>query len=278
MENISGNTYVLRGATNVGVYLNGEVLYLVDSGTSKKVLREVLELFAGKKVILLNTHHHADHISLNAWLQARTGCDIYAPIGEISMIANPILEGYVLYSAEPPKSLRKEFFTAKPSIVKPLNNDLILKPINLPGHTLDHTGYLTPDGVLLSGDLYFSAKILDKYFYPYHASIPRLRKSLERLESLNYEYVVPSHGEPTDDPSPDVNHMMERIEFMENEILKFLKDPHTVEELTEKLERDLELNLKGGFWYLFRSFVSALLQDMEERGDVHGEGMVWMRR
>ena len=277
MERISGNTYVLRGATNVGLYIDSDVVYMVDSGTSKRLLRDLLEDLDGKRVVLLNTHHHADHIALNSWLQSRTGCVVYAPLGEISMIANPVLEGYVLFGAEPPKSLKKDFFRAKPSKVEVLKDDLPLKRVPLPGHTPDHTGYSTPDGVLFSGDLYFSRDILQKYFYPYHASISILKETLRSFEISDYDFVVPSHGDPTSDPSRDVDFMMERIETVESEVLEILRESMTMEDLTLELSRKLNLSLEGGFWYLFRSFVGSVLQDLEREGLVVEEGIEWRR-
>ena len=278
LERITGETYVLRGNTNVGVYSDGERVYLIDTGTSKKNLSKIIETFRGREIVVLITHHHADHIQLNRWLQRKTGCEIRVPVGELSFVAFPELESYLLFGAKPPKELRREFFTAKPSAVKPLEDGMPLKPVPLPGHTPHHTGYVTPDGVLFCGDLYFSKDILDKYFYPYHASVSDLRKTLKTLDLTRFNAVVPSHGTPSRDPREDIDHMMKRIDEIEETVLNILSRPMKVEEIAGSLVERYELELVGGFWYLFRSFVSALIQDLEDRGYLIWEGSTWTRR
>ncbi len=255
--------------------MEGNKVYLVDAGGSRKVLREAAERFYGKKVILLVTHHHSDHIKNAAYLQKMTGCEVLAPIGELSMIAEPILESYILFGANPPKSLRGDFFVSKPVDVKPLNDDIPLKVIDLPGHTPFHVGYMTPDRVLFSGDLFFSREILKKYSYPYHTSISLLRETLKKFENMNYEVVVPAHGKVTGDPSEDISFMIEAIEKFEKEVLSILKRPMVLEEIVLETSRKFELKFPKGFWYLFRSFVAAVLEDLERNGKIVENSGVW---
>ncbi len=276
MKRITGNTFVMEGNTNVGVYV-GEEIYLVDTGTSRKILKEILEEFPGRKIVVLNTHHHADHISLNRYVQRKTGCEIFAPSGEVSLIENPILEPYILFGSSPPLSLRKSLFVAQPSKVKPLKEtDIPLKVVELPGHTPFHVGYLTPDGVLFSGDLYFSSEIVEKYFFPYHSDITTLKKTVEDFKSLEFEVVVPSHGEPSKDPSEDLSFMMERIEALESEVLKLI-DGKTQDEVSMELSSRFDLRISGGFYYLLRSFVGAVLVDLESENLVVEENGIWRR-
>ncbi len=252
-----------------------DAVYLIDAGGSRKVLREAAEMFYGKEITLLITHHHSDHTKNAAYLQKMTGCEVLAPVGELSMVARPILESYILFGANPPKSLRGDFFVSKPVDVKPLNDDIPLKVIELPGHTPFHVGYMTPDGVLFSGDLFFSREILKKYSYPYHTSISLLRETLRKFEKIDYEIVVPAHGKATDDPSEDVSFMMEAIEKFEREILGVLERPMVLEEITLEISKKFELKFPKGFWYLFRSFVAAALEDLERSGEIVENSGVW---
>ena len=275
VKHLLGKTYVIEGSTNTGVYMEDDRVYLIDAGGSRKVLREAAEKLYGKEITLLITHHHSDHIKNAAYLQKMTSCEVFAPIGELSMVAKPILESYILFGANPPKSLRGDFFVSKPVDVKPLNDDIPLKVIDLPGHTPFHVGYMTPDGVLFSGDLFFSREILKKYSYPYHTSISLLRETLKRFEKMNYEIVVPAHGEATDDPSEDVSFMLGAIEKFEKEVLSILKRPMVLEEIVLEISRKFDLKFPKGFWYLFRSFVAATLEDLERGGEIVENSGVW---
>ena len=275
MKHLLGNTYLLESSTNTGIYVQKDKVFLIDAGGSRKVLREVVEKFYGKDITLLITHHHSDHIKNAAYVQKMTGCEVLAPIGELSMIASPILESYILFGAHPPKSLRGDFFVSKPADVKPLRDDIPLKVVDLPGHTPFHVGYMTPDGVLFSGDLFFSRDILEKYSYPYHTSISLLRETLKKFEKMNYEIVVPAHGEAMTDPSEDISFMIGAIERFEKEVLEILKKPMILEEIVLEISRKFDLKFPKGFWYLFRSFVAATLEDLERVGKVVENSGIW---
>ena len=275
MKHILGNTYVLEGSTNTGIYIENDNVYLIDAGGSKKILREAVESFYGKEITLLITHHHSDHIKNAAYLQKTTGCEVLAPTGELSMVAKPILESYILFGANPPKSLRGDFFVSKPVNVKPLRENIPLKVIDLPGHTPFHVGYMTPDGVIFSGDLFFAREILKKYSYPYHTSISILRETLKKFEKMSYEIVVPAHGKESKDPSQDISFMIEAIEKFEREVLDILNKPMVLEEIAIEISRKFDLKFPKGFWYLFRSFVAATLEDLERSGEIYENSGIW---
>ncbi len=278
MKKLLGGTYLIEGATNVGIYTEYDRAYMIDAGGSRKALREAIKELYGKKITLLITHHHSDHIKNASYIQRMTGCEALAPLGELSMISNPILESYILFGANPPTSLRGEFFVAKPVKVKPIPEEEIpLKVVSLPGHTPFHVGYATPDGVLFSGDLFFSKSVVEKYSYPYHSSISQLRETLKRFGNLRFNLVVPSHGEPTKDPSSDIDFMMDRIDIFEKETLNILERPMFPDEIALELSRRFDLSISGGFWYLFKSFVMALLEDLESLKEISEESGKWIK-
>ena len=117
--------------------------------------------------------------------------------------------------------------------------------------------------------------ILKKYGYPYHFSVSKLKKTIEEFKNMDYEVVVPAHGKPSKDPTKDIEFMMKRIENLENDLLDILKVPHSVEEAAFKLAKKYSLKFPQGFFYLFRSFVSSLIQDMEN--EFVEEGGKWKR-
>ncbi len=275
MVKLAGNTFMIEAPTNVGIYLDGETVYVVDPGTSRKALREIEENFREKKVVVLNTHHHADHILLDYLYEKRLGAKVFTSEIETHLLLHPELEAYYLFGAETPKLFKKTFFMAKPVNAQPFPEGIPLKPVFLPGHTPGHHGFLTPDGVLFCGDLYFSPDIVDKYGYPYHFSVSILRKTVEKFKDVEYDLVVPAHGKPSADPTGEIDYMMRRIDEIENRLYELLKEPHSVEEAAYKLADHFGFKFSSGFFYLFRSFVSSLLQDLEEH--LEEDGGRWKR-
>ncbi|MCD6450636.1 MAG: MBL fold metallo-hydrolase [Thermotogaceae bacterium] len=274
MVKVSKDVYFIEASTNVGIINTDNEVYVIDPGTSRKAFKEIKENFEGRKIVVLNTHHHADHILLNYLYQGDFGCSIYANELEVHLINNPDFEGYYLFGSEPPKVFKRTFFRARKSVSIPFPNDIPIKIIELPGHTPGHTGFLY-NGVLFTGDLYFDKDILEKYGYPYHFSVSQLKETVKRFKRMDYEIVIPAHGNPSKDPTENIEFMMERIEKIEKDLLDILKAPHSVEEAAFKLAGEYSLKFPQGFFYLFRSFISSLIQDMEN--ELIEEGGKWRR-
>jgi len=102
-----------------------------------------------------------------------------------------------------------------------------------------------------------------------------LKESVEKVKNMDFEIAVPAHGKPSDDPTDDIDHMMKRIQEFEERLFEILKQPHSVEEAAFKLAEHFSLEFPNGFFYLFRSFVSSLIQDMEK--DLQEDGGRWKR-
>src|SRR5574344_1394615 len=113
LQCIAENIYFIPDATNIGVIcdkkpsLNGEPcrtdIYLVDGGYSPdrgKMILDILDAsfseINGKKTYTLQavmcTHTHADHVSGCAYLEAKTGCQIWCTRGERGNFELPLYE------------------------------------------------------------------------------------------------------------------------------------------------------------------------------------------
>ena len=68
--------------------------------------------------------------------------------------------------------------------------------VPLPGHTLGHTGYLTADGVLFTGDAVYEMPIWARHRLPYAIDPGLVRSSLSVIERLDFYWMVPCHGVP----------------------------------------------------------------------------------
>ena len=64
--------------------------------------------------------------------------------------------------------------------------------ISLPGHSVGHTGVVTPDGISCIGDAIVSEDVLRVSKLPYMATYRSLG-SMEKVRSLNYEIYVIAH-------------------------------------------------------------------------------------
>jgi glyoxylase-like metal-dependent hydrolase (beta-lactamase superfamily II) len=71
--------------------------------------------------------------------------------------------------------------------------DMPIKPVPLEGHTDWHTGFMTPDGVLMAGDSIVDKRVWEITGIVYHTNIPRARRSLRDIMDIDADFVVPSH-------------------------------------------------------------------------------------
>ncbi|HIP91977.1 MAG TPA: MBL fold metallo-hydrolase, partial [Thermotoga sp.] len=200
MKELKGKTFYVPGTTNIGIFVHNEEVYIIDTGTNKKIIRNIFEEFEGNKIIVLNTHFHADH-SQNDYLAEKLGAKILVPKKEYSFFVSEEMEGFYLYGARPVKCLRKGFFSIKtisPGFLE--NESLPMKVVDLKGHSPGMVGFLTSDDVLFSADVFFPSNILKKYGYPYHSNVGDALIKMDEVLKMNFEIVVPSHGEPLVDP------------------------------------------------------------------------------
>ena len=106
----AGNSYYLDCPAKIGlVRLSEQDVCLIDSGSDKdagRKVRQLLDRQGWRLAAIYNTHSHADHIGGNAYLQAQTGCPIYAPGIDRCFTEYPILEPAFLYGGCPPQGLR----------------------------------------------------------------------------------------------------------------------------------------------------------------------------
>ena len=102
---VAGNSYYIQSPAKIGLVKTGEqVVCLIDSGNDKdagKKVRKHLEANGWTLKAIYNTHSHADHIGGNKYLQAQTGCDIFAPGIERDFTEHPVLEPFYLYGGDP---------------------------------------------------------------------------------------------------------------------------------------------------------------------------------
>ena len=138
---ISEQSYYIQSPAKIGlVKLNDTEVCLIDSGNDKDAgrrVRKILDTNGWTLKAIYNTHSNADHIGGNKYLQAQTGCRVYAPGIECDFTRHPILEPAFLYGGYPCKDLRHKFLLAQESGAEELTEAALpegFEIIQLPGH------------------------------------------------------------------------------------------------------------------------------------------------
>lgn len=196
IENIIGNTYLVKGHTNVGIYkINDHDIYLIDTGFGIKFGKLLLNLLKENNfnvAAIINTHSHVDHIGGNKIIQDEFNCPIYIGGLEKGMIENTQIEPSALTGCLPNKFIKNYWFAenAVARDIKDFKGELEI--IDLKGHSANMIGVKTKDDVVFLGDaLVDTNKTKIGYIY----DIAEYKKSLKKLKSLKASYYVFSHTE-----------------------------------------------------------------------------------
>ena len=290
---IGDGVYCLPGACNIGIIVGdrGEAL-LVDTGLDASSGRRAVkatEEMGARVVAIINTHAHADHVGGDAEVKRRTACSVLAPRFEACWLDEPLLEPFSLFNAAyPPSSMRNKFVMAEgcavDRVIEPGDIEVAgtrLRIVDLKGHSPHQIGVLCR-GCLFSGDAFFKAEQLEKHVIPYNADIGSHLETLRRLPEIGARVVVPGHGGVADDPEGSIRMNLERIEMISQEILECLRNPLTIEGVTEHLCRTMGVEpVSVAHHYLIVSAVSAYLSYLSDAGLVGHEAsrgrLVWRR-
>lgn len=206
---VAADTYVFVGAAedftranggnivNTGFIVAGDGVVVIDTGSSRLYGEQMRRAIAGvtDKPIrqVLITHHHPDHFFGNQSFRDVAIAALPGSIGgmrqEGSAFADNLyrMAGDWMSGTEPVAATQ----AAVPGRTSIGGHDIEL--IALKGHTqadlvvLDHT-----TGVLFAGDLVFWQRAATTP----HASIADWLATLDRLQALEWQVLVPGHGEP----------------------------------------------------------------------------------
>jgi glyoxylase-like metal-dependent hydrolase (beta-lactamase superfamily II) len=274
-EQLGERTWLLPTGVNVGLWEGGDGAVLIDSGGDKEAGRQIRQVLDQRRLalrLIVNTHSNADHVGGNAYLQKQTGCRIAAARMEAAFITDPVLEPSFLWGAAPFRELRGKFLQAASSTVNLLLPDsgpipdTELEAVPLPGHFLQMIGVRTPDGVLFAGDALFGEEVLAKHpvFFLYDVAAHLL--TLERLESLAAQWIVPGHGRPVREARPLVAANRAALEATAAAVSSFCSRPAGFEEILAGLCRQFAIELNPSQYVLVGGTLRAYLAWLADRG------------
>ena len=287
--NIKGSTWVIPGATNIGVVENDGLVYLVDSGNDKESGRKINKILTERNWKLkgiINTHSNADHIGGNDYLQRMYGCEILTTRGEAPFVEMPFLESSLLWGGLPIKELRSKFFEAKPSSVTDIisHENIVdgFRFISLPGHFIDMAGVITEDNVFFLGDCMFGENILEKYGIPFIYDVAKYKKTIEEVRAAAADYYVLSHGgvRTEIDALADIN--LEMVERTESMLLEITAETKTFEDVLSSLCDVFGIRLNFAQYALVGSTVRSFLSYLYNSGRIgylfENNRMYWKRK
>lgn len=291
--NISDCIYYISGPTNIGIIEEQlsdtkSNLYMIDSGCNtedgKRIFTEITEYFAQKDITIkaiINTHSHADHCGANNYIQQKTNCEIWITENEQGSLINPFLQPIISWGGNPLPEINSSYYVAEKTVPNKiintnekltLNNGIKLSFINLPGHYFEMIGILCENDnkkILFASDGIFGRKNIGKYWIPFLYDVKEFKNSLDTISSLNADFCIPGHGEPTSQIEETVE--LNKIAIISNEqcILEALKHKNqTQEDILKYVADKNEINLHIAQYMLIGCTIKAYLTFLYNEGKI----------
>ena len=275
---VSDHCFYIQCPAKIGlVRLNEQEVCLIDSGSDKDAAKKVLKILQANHWTLkaiYNTHSHADHIGGNAFLQAQTGCKIYAPGAECGITRHPILEPSFLYGGFPGKELRGKFLMAAGSDAEELKPEHLPQGwelIPLPGHSFDMVGFRTPEDVVYLADCLSSPETLDKYGITFLYDVAASVQTLEAVKTMKAGTFVPSHAQPAADITPLAQYNLDKIREIGDCILDICRDAMSFEQILQQVFEHYSLKMSFEQHALVGSTLRSYLSWLKGEGKLGAE-------
>ena len=270
---ISERSYYIQSPAKIGlVRLSGRDVCLIDSGNDKdagRKVRQLLDKNGWNLTAIYNTHSNADHIGGNRYLQAQTGCRIYAPGIDCAFTRHPVLEPSFLYGGFPCKDLCHKFLLAQESDAEELTKDCLpegFEIIPLPGHFFDMVGYRTKDDVVYLADCLSSKETLDKYQITFLYDVSACLDTLPMVKTLPGKIFVPAHAEAAEDIAELAQYNMDKVHEIADRITDLCREPLCFETILQKLFTDYGLTMNFEQYVLVGSTVRSYLSWLKDTG------------
>ena len=272
---ITDRSYYIQSPAKIGLFRLDETrVCLIDSGNDKdagRKIRQILDRGGWTLTAIYNTHANADHIGGNRYLQAQTGCRIYAPGIDCAITRAPILEPAFLYGGYPCGDLRHKFLLAQESDAEPLTDGALpegFTSIPLPGHFFDMVGYRTPDDVVFLADCLSSRETLEKYRIGFIYDVAAYLRTLETVKGMQARQFVPAHAAATENIAPLAQFNIDTVWEIAGRILRICESPLCFEMILQRLFRDYELTMNFEQYVLVGSTVRSYLAWLKDTGEL----------
>lgn len=270
---VGKDSFYIKGPTNIGlVRLNETDVCLIDSGSDDKTAEKILNIINEnnwKLTAIYNSHSNGDHIGGNNYLQAHTGCRIFAPGIECAFTNYPILQASFIYGGFPTSELGYKLMLAKPSRAELLTEDSLpegLSAFPLPGHFFDMVGYRTRDDVVFIADSVLGSEVLGKFRLGFMYDVGADLKTLEMLKTMKAAMFVPAHTEAVEDITPIAQNNIDHILQSADRLAELCSTPQNSEALAKVLICESGIKLTFERYVLFISTLRSYLSWMKAEG------------
>ncbi|HIE23598.1 MAG TPA: MBL fold metallo-hydrolase [Candidatus Korarchaeota archaeon] len=266
-------------------------VWIVDPGSRPQRGEELARrLGKGKRVQILITHSHSDHLAAIPKLVEFTGAKVICPSLESCSARNAEIRKAMGFGAKRSERLTKvapALSVKVDEIFDPPCRLGSLEAVPLPGHSFGHVGYLTEDGLLYAGDAFFGDKLLRSvvipYFIDYETSLETIRTLLE--EARDYRKIVPSHGPVCEGKKAEdmLKANLNALENLPKKVMKFLeRGPVSAEGLTARVLLEAGANIGVSSLLISSVTIKSLLSYMLDMGEVEPiateSGILWKIR
>ena len=269
---VSERCYYIESPARIGLVKTGDKsVCLIDGGSDKDAgrrVRQILDREGWTLDAIYVTHSNADHVGGCGYLQAKTGCKIYAKGIECDMTRHPILEPAFVYGGYPYSELRGKFFLAQESDCEYLNTDTLpegFEIIPLNGHFFDMVGYRMDDVIYLA-DCLSSKSTLDKYGITFIYDVEAYLESLEKVRNMKARMFIPSHTEPLEDIAPLAQYNIDKINEIADRIAEICSEAKCFETILKELFDIYGLTMTHQQYVLVGSTVRSYLSYLKEKG------------
>ena len=281
-------SFYIQSPAKIGLVKLGDTdVCLIDSGSDKdagRKVRQILDANGWKLRAIYNTHSNADHIGGNKYLQAQTGCKIYAPGIECDFTRHPLLEPSFLYGGFPFGDLRHKFLMAQESDAEVLTPEFLpegFEILELPGHFFDMVGFRAPDGAVFLADCLSSRETLDKYQIGFIYDVAAYLETLEKVKAMQAPVFIPAHVAATEDIAPLAQVNIDKVHEIAEIIVSLCAEPLCFEEILQKLFNRYQLVMNAEQYVLVGSTVRSYLAWLKDSGRLQvsfeDSRMLWQR-
>lgn len=288
-RSIRKNLFVVPGSPATLIVRCDDSNWLVDPGMGNErfnILADVLSKMNIYEYSILVSHTHYDHIEVLPHFRGRR---IYVSESEYSQLISPLVREHATYGFNPlPRLMGLQRLVVPSEDVSVfslrVNSRLgCLELLDLSGHSPGLTGFILDD-VVFVGDALFGDVLLKRVGIPYHVdafkSLKILNEVLGELSDKGFDAVL-SHGPVVRSLKFKelVNLNIQRLEH----IVKLLSDElsigGSIEELTVRVLKKLEVDVNASNVYLscatISSIISKLYEDDVVEHLISNEGVEW---
>jgi len=187
---------------------------LIDSGPAHTA-EELTDFLKGKDVkVVVNTHHHEDHIAANALLKERYGVELLAH----PLAVNKINQPAILYPYQ-----EDAWGYPIPSQVKEIGDSIStqhfrFEVIHTPGHDRDHIClFERKNGWLFTGDLFVGTR--PNVVRPMD-DVRQIIADLKKVKDLRPQILFPAPGSVRTEPVPVLERTIQYLEDLGHKVME----------------------------------------------------------